>query len=149
MLEEFKKFALRGIVVDLAVGVILGGAAFQHLCCIACCDIIMPIIGAITVGWIFPITTFPCLPRPARLELSRMPRKPAQFWGLWSVHNSRTELHNRCLRTVSCHQIHETIDPKEEVKADVAAPPELPADVKLLTEIRDEMQAMNRSISTR
>ena len=49
MLEEFKKFALRGNVVDLAVGVIIG-VAFGAIVTSLVGDIIMPIIGAITGG---------------------------------------------------------------------------------------------------
>src|ERR1039457_7567759 len=49
MLEEFKKFALRGNVVDLAVGVIIG-AAFGGIVTSLVGDIIMPVIGAITGG---------------------------------------------------------------------------------------------------
>ena len=49
MLEEFKKFALRGNVVDLAVGVIIG-AAFGLIVSSMVGDLIMPIIGAVTGG---------------------------------------------------------------------------------------------------
>src|ERR1700710_797413 len=49
MLEEFKKFALKGNVVDLAVGVIIG-AAFGAIVNSMVADLIMPIIGAITGG---------------------------------------------------------------------------------------------------
>src|ERR1041384_2156555 len=49
MLEEFKKFAMRGNVVDLAVGVIIG-AAFGTIVSSLVGDIIMPIIGAVTGG---------------------------------------------------------------------------------------------------
>ena len=49
MLEDFKKFALRGNVVDLAVGVIIG-AAFSGIINSLVGDIIMPIIGAISGG---------------------------------------------------------------------------------------------------
>ncbi|MDP2294609.1 MAG: large conductance mechanosensitive channel protein MscL [Pseudolabrys sp.] len=49
MLEEFKKFALRGNVVDLAVGVIIG-AAFGSIVASLVGDIIMPLIGAATGG---------------------------------------------------------------------------------------------------
>ena len=49
MLEEFKKFALRGNVVDLAIGVIIG-AAFGNIVSSLVGDIIMPVIGAITGG---------------------------------------------------------------------------------------------------
>ncbi|HZC56503.1 MAG TPA: large conductance mechanosensitive channel protein MscL [Xanthobacteraceae bacterium] len=49
MLEEFKKFAMRGNVVDLAVGVIIG-AAFGAIVTSLVNDIIMPVIGAVTGG---------------------------------------------------------------------------------------------------
>jgi large conductance mechanosensitive channel len=49
MLEEFRKFALRGNVVDLAVGVIIG-AAFGGIIQSLVADILMPIIGAVAGG---------------------------------------------------------------------------------------------------
>jgi large conductance mechanosensitive channel len=49
MLQEFKKFAMRGNVVDLAIGVIIG-AAFGKIIDSLVNDIIMPIIGRITGG---------------------------------------------------------------------------------------------------
>ena len=52
MLEEFKKFALKGNVVDLAVGVIIG-AAFGKIVTSLTDDVIMPIIGKIFGGMDF------------------------------------------------------------------------------------------------
>ncbi len=49
MLEEFRKFAMRGNVVDLAVGFVIG-AAFGAIVTSLVNDIIMPIIGAVTGG---------------------------------------------------------------------------------------------------
>ena len=49
MLAEFKKFALRGNVVDLAIGVIIG-AAFSGIVNSLVGDIIMPLVGAVTGG---------------------------------------------------------------------------------------------------
>lgn len=49
MFEEFKKFAMKGSVVDLAVGVVIGGA-FGAIVTSLVSDIIMPIIGVITGG---------------------------------------------------------------------------------------------------
>jgi large conductance mechanosensitive channel len=49
MLKEFRDFAMKGNVVDLAVGVIIG-AAFGAIVSSMVADIIMPIIGAITGG---------------------------------------------------------------------------------------------------
>ena len=49
MLKEFQAFAMRGNVVDLAIGVIIG-AAFGKIVDSLVNDIIMPIIGAVTGG---------------------------------------------------------------------------------------------------
>jgi large conductance mechanosensitive channel len=49
MLADFRKFALRGNVIDLAIGVIIG-AAFSKIVDSLVSDMIMPVIGAITGG---------------------------------------------------------------------------------------------------
>ncbi|MBN9138439.1 MULTISPECIES: large conductance mechanosensitive channel protein MscL [Phyllobacterium] len=49
MLKEFKEFALKGNMVDLAIGVIIGGA-FGKLVDSIVNDILMPIIGLLTGG---------------------------------------------------------------------------------------------------
>ena len=49
MLEDFKKFAMRGNVVDLAVGVIIG-AAFAKIVDSLVKDVIMPVVGRIFGG---------------------------------------------------------------------------------------------------
>ena len=48
-LNEFKTFALRGNVMNLAVGVIIGGA-FQKIVTSVVNDLVMPLIGLITKG---------------------------------------------------------------------------------------------------
>jgi len=49
MLDEFKEFALRGNVVDMAVGIIIG-AAFSTIVQSLVNDVIMPPIGVVTGG---------------------------------------------------------------------------------------------------
>jgi large conductance mechanosensitive channel len=49
MLKEFRDFAMKGNVVDLAVGVIIG-VAFGAIVSSLVADVIMPLIGAITGG---------------------------------------------------------------------------------------------------
>ena len=49
MLSEFKKFALKGNVLDLAVGVIIGGA-FGKIVASLVADLIMPIVGLLLGG---------------------------------------------------------------------------------------------------
>jgi large conductance mechanosensitive channel len=52
MLREFREFAMRGNVVDLAVGIIIG-AAFNGIVQSLVGDIIMPVVGAVTGGFDF------------------------------------------------------------------------------------------------
>jgi len=49
MMSEFKEFAVNGSVVDLAVGVVIGGA-FQKIVDSMVSDIIMPVVGLLTGG---------------------------------------------------------------------------------------------------
>lgn len=49
MLNEFKKFAMRGNVIDLAVGVIIGGA-FGKIVSSLVADVIMPLVGLLLGG---------------------------------------------------------------------------------------------------
>ena len=47
MLKEFKEFALRGNIMDLAIGVVIGGA-FQKIVTSLVNDIIMPLVTVLT-----------------------------------------------------------------------------------------------------
>ena len=49
MLKEFKEFAMKGNVVDMAVGVVIGGA-FGAIVASLLGDVIMPVIGMLTGG---------------------------------------------------------------------------------------------------
>lgn len=49
MFQEFKEFAMKGSVLDLAVGVVIGGA-FQKIVDSLVGDIMMPIVGILTGG---------------------------------------------------------------------------------------------------
>jgi large conductance mechanosensitive channel len=49
LFQEFKEFAMRGNVVDMAVGVVIGGA-FGKIVTSLVNDIVMPLIGAVTGG---------------------------------------------------------------------------------------------------
>ena len=64
MLEEFKKFALKGNVVDLAIGVIIG-AAFSQIVNSLVGDVVMPAIGFITGGLDFSNYFFQLTGTPA------------------------------------------------------------------------------------
>ncbi len=49
MMSEFKEFAMKGSVLDLAIGVVIGGA-FQKIVDSMVGDIIMPVVGLLTGG---------------------------------------------------------------------------------------------------
>ena len=81
MLEEFKKFALRGNVVDLAIGVIIG-AAFGAIVTALVGDIIMPIVGAITGGIDFSNYFLPLSAKVTATTLAEAKKQGAVLaWG--------------------------------------------------------------------
>jgi large conductance mechanosensitive channel len=49
MMSEFKEFAMKGSVMDLAIGVVIGGA-FQKIVDSMVNDVIMPVVGLLTGG---------------------------------------------------------------------------------------------------
>ena len=81
MFEDFKKFALRGNVVDLAVGVIIG-VAFNNIVQSLVGDIIMPIIGAITGGLDFSNYFIPLTAKVTATSLAEAKKQGAVLaWG--------------------------------------------------------------------
>jgi large conductance mechanosensitive channel len=64
MFQEFKKFAMRGNVVDMAVGIIIGGA-FGTVVKSLVDDVVMPPIGYLTSGVNFRDLSFPIRPASA------------------------------------------------------------------------------------
>jgi large conductance mechanosensitive channel len=81
ILDEFKKFALRGNVVDLAIGVIIG-AAFGAIVQSLVGDIIMPVIGAVTGGFDFSNYFTPLSSKVTALNLADAKKQGAVLaWG--------------------------------------------------------------------
>ena len=81
MLEDFKKFALRGNVVDLAIGVIIG-AAFGAIVNSLVGDIIMPLVGAVTGGIDFSNYFFPLSANVTATTLAEAKKQGAILaWG--------------------------------------------------------------------
>jgi large conductance mechanosensitive channel len=81
MLEEFKKFALRGNVVDLAIGVIIG-AAFGKIVDSMVGDVFMPIVGAVTGGLDFSNYFLPLSPTVTATSLAEAKKQGAVLaWG--------------------------------------------------------------------
>jgi large conductance mechanosensitive channel len=81
MIEDFKKFALRGNVIDLAVGVIIG-VAFNNIVQSLVGDLIMPVIGAITGGLDFSNHFLPLSAKVTATSLAEAKKEGAVFaWG--------------------------------------------------------------------
>jgi large conductance mechanosensitive channel len=128
VLEEFKKFAMRGNVVDLAVGVIIG-AAFGAIVNSLVSDIVMPVIGAITGGLDFSNYFIPLAKNvTANSYLEAKKQGAVLGYGefLTVAINFLIIAFVLFLAVRAINRLQ--LPPKS---------PEAPADVKLLTEIRD------------
>jgi large conductance mechanosensitive channel len=135
MLEEFKTFAMRGNVVDLAVGVIIG-AAFGAIVNSLVSDIIMPLIGAASGGLDFSNYFLPLSSKVTATSLAEAKKQGAVFaWG-----NFLTLVINFLIIALLLFLAIKGIN---RLKAPEApkAPPAPSAEVQLLTEIRDTLKA--------
>jgi large conductance mechanosensitive channel len=81
MLREFREFAMRGNVVDLAVGIIIG-AAFNGIVQSLVGDLIMPVVGALTGGFDFSNYFAALSPKVHALNLADAKKEGAVLaWG--------------------------------------------------------------------
>jgi large conductance mechanosensitive channel len=134
MLEEFKKFALRGNVVDLAVGVIIG-AAFGAIVASIVSDIVMPVIGAITGGLDFS-NYYLSLSAKVQSGLAYADAKK-QGAALGYGQFLTVAINFLIIAFVLFMAIRGINKLKKKEEEKPTAPPEIPANVKLLIEIRD------------
>jgi large conductance mechanosensitive channel len=136
MLEEFKKFALRGNVVDLAIGVIIG-AAFGTIVASMVGDIIMPVIGAITGGLDFSNYYLPL----GSTVKPGLPLADAKKTGAVLAYGSfiTAALNFLIIAFVLFIVIQGINRMKRKSDEQPAAAPAQTATEKLLTEIRDEL----------
>jgi large conductance mechanosensitive channel len=135
MLEEFKKFAMRGNVVDLAVGVIIG-AAFGAVVNSLVADMVMPLIGSITGGLDFSNYFFPLSAKVTASALADARKQGAVLaWG-----NFITLVINFLIIAGVLFLCIKGINRlKAPEKPGEPAPPS--KEVQLLTEIRDALKA--------
>jgi large conductance mechanosensitive channel len=126
MLQEFKAFAMRGNVVDMAVGIIIGGA-FGKIVSSFVADVIMPPIGLLLGG-----VDFSDLAITLKAAEEGQPAVMLKY-GMFV--NTVIDFLIIAFAIFIVIKGMNTLKKKEEEKP--AAPPEPPADVKLLTEIRD------------
>lgn len=135
MLEEFKKFAMRGNVVDLAVAVIIG-AAFGAIVNSLVGDIIMPIVGAITGGVDFSNYFIPLSSKVTAVTLVEAKKQGAVLaWG-----NFVTLTINFLIIAFALFLVVKGMT-RLKAKEPPPAPPAPSAEVQLLTEIRDLLKS--------
>lgn len=134
MLEEFKKFALRGNVVDLAVGVIIG-AAFGAIVTSAVQDLFMPVIGAITGGLDFSNYY---LPLSSKVQTGMAYAEAKKQGAVLGYGQFVTVALNFMIVAFVLFMVIRAMNKLQKAEEKT---PETPADVKLLGEIRDILAA--------
>ena len=140
MLKDFRAFAIKGNVVDLAVGVIIGGA-FGKIVSSLVEDIIMPIVGKIFGGLDFANYYLPLNGQAYGLPLAEAKKAGAVF----AYGNFLTILINFLILAFIIFQMVRAINKardltSKEEEAAPAAPAPTPEDVLLLREIRDSLK---------
>jgi large conductance mechanosensitive channel len=134
VLEEFKKFAMRGNVVDLAIGVIIG-AAFGAIVNSLVADVVMPLIGSVTGGLDFSNYFVPLSSKVTATALVDAKKQGAVLaWG-----NFVTLVINFLIIAWVLFLCIKGINRLKVSEPPVAAPPS--REVQLLTEIRDLLKA--------
>jgi len=134
MLKEFRDFAMKGNVVDLAVGVIIG-AAFGKIVESLVGDLFMPVLGAITGGLDFTNYFLPLSSKISAHDLVEAKRQGAVLaWGnFFTIALNFLIIASALFMVVKGMNYLKKMD---EEKA-VASPPPPSKQEVLLTEIRD------------
>jgi large conductance mechanosensitive channel len=133
VLKEFREFALKGNVVDLAIGVIIG-AAFGGIVTSLVGDVIMPIIGAITGGLDFSNYFIALSSKVTATNLADAKKQGAVLaYGSFIT----LTLNFLIIALVLFIVIRLVNRLKRHEEAKPAEPPKPSAEVVLLTEIRD------------
>lgn len=141
LLKEFRDFAMKGNVVDMAVGVIIG-AAFGKIVTSLVGDVMMPVLGAVMGKGSFG-SQFLYLgdqdPAPVSLEEVRKSGDAFIGWGPFVQ-----ETINFVIVAFALFMLIKAMNKAQSLfaakeAAAPATPPEPPEDVKLLREIRDSL----------
>lgn len=132
LLKEFKEFAVKGNVMDMAIGVVIGGA-FGKIVTSLVSDIIMPLIGAATGGLNF--TEWKWVIRQAVMDGETVVKPELVLtWG-----NFIQVIFDFIIIAFCIFMVVKGMNKlkKKEEPAPEPAPAEPSEDIKLLTEIRD------------
>ena len=138
LMQEFKEFALKGNVVDMAVGVIIGGA-FGKIVTSFVNDILMPPIGLLLGGKDFSELSVMLKPAVEATEIT--PAAEAVLWKWGAFVQTCIDFAIIAFCIFMFVKLINSLS-RKRAKAETAAPapapaPEPTAEEKLLTEIRD------------
>ncbi len=144
ILGEFKKFITRGNVMDMAVGIIVG-TAFTAIVNSMVKDILMPFIGLIIGGISFVdlkivITAATETSAEVAIRYGTFIQKVIDFLVIALVVFFLVRTINRMRERLEARRKVEEKIVKAAKEATPSPPPVIPADIKLLTEIRDLLQ---------
>jgi large conductance mechanosensitive channel len=135
-MTEFKEFAVKGNVIDLAVGVIIGGA-FGKIVDSVVNDLIMPLVGRVTGGLDFSNYYLPLAGQPAGLPLAEAKKAGAVFaYGSFLT----TLVYFVILALIIFIMVKQINRLKREAPPPAPAPAATPEDIVLLREIRDALK---------
>ena len=141
MMKEFKEFAMKGNVVDLAVGVIIGGA-FGKIVDSLVQDVIMPPIGRIFGGLDFANYYLPLNGQATTMTLVEAKKAGAVL----AYGNFLTILLNFIILAFIIFQMVRLMNKARRSEPVAPAPaPATPEDIVLLREIRDSLQQNPRN----
>lgn len=132
-LEEFKAFALRGNVVDMAVGIIIGGA-FGKIVSSLVSDILMPVLGLLIGGIHFNELKF--VIKSAVVEGGKVV-SPEVSVNYGNFIQMTVDFVIIAFSIFILVKVISKLSFKKAEEEKAAPPPPPPADVQLLTEIRD------------
>ncbi len=127
LISEFKAFAMRGNVMDMAVGLVMG-ASFQKIVSTLVEKIIMPITGALTGGVNFA-------DRSSKIEVPGLDPANAPEVGWGAFVQSTIDFLIVALAIFFVIKLMNSVQKKEE-----PAPEKTPEDIELLREIRDSLK---------
>ncbi len=139
MMQEFKEFAVKGNVMDLAVGVIIGGA-FGKIVDSIVGDLIMPVVGAIFGKLDFSNLFITLGQVPAGTGATLADLKKAGVPVLAYGNFITVAVNFAILAFIIFMMVKQINRLKKEAPATPAAPAPTPEDVVLLREIRDSLK---------
>lgn len=142
--KEFKEFAMRGNVLDMAIGVVIGGA-FGKITTSLVNDVFMPLVGLLIGG--VDLAKFNIVLKPEVLDEAGEVVKAGVTLGFGTFLSAILDfiLVAFCIFLMirTMNRVHEKLQKKEE-EAPAPEEPAAPTSEELLTEIRDLLKAQNK-----